>query len=115
MNELREPKTVYDSVHLKDTLEYIEGGKELSPGSGFLSVADMYIPPPYGRTSRVWDSLIVMKYACAGGRGFAPRPGAIVGRVFHPTRKLVRFSFLKCPSIPNLKKNLKYVVPVGGV
>ena len=32
-------------------------------------------PPPYGRTSRVWDSLLVMKSGCAGGRGFAPRPG----------------------------------------
>ena len=31
--------------------------------------------PPYGRTSRVWDSLLVMKSGCAGGRGFAPRPG----------------------------------------
>ena len=26
---------------------------------------------------------------------------AIVRRGFHPTRKLVRFSLLKCPSIPN--------------
>ena len=26
---------------------------------------------------------------------------AILRRVFHPTRKLERFSFLKCPSIPN--------------
>ena len=33
------------------------------------------------------------------------RPGrAIVRRVFHPNRKLVRFSLLKCPSIPNSKK-----------
>ena len=32
-------------------------------------------PPPYGRTSRVWDSLLVMKSGCAGGRGVAPRPG----------------------------------------
>ena len=32
-------------------------------------------PPPYGRTSRVWDSLLVMKSGCAGGRGLAPRPG----------------------------------------
>ena len=39
--------------------------------------------------------------------------GAIVMRVFHPARKLVRVSLLKCPSIPNSKKNLKYVVPVG--
>ena len=31
----------------------------------------------------------------------AERAGAIVRRVFHPTRKLVRFSLLKCPSIPN--------------
>ena len=32
------------------------------------------------------------------------RPGgAMVRRVFHPTRKLVRFSLLKCPSIPNSK------------
>ena len=27
----------------------------------------------------------------------------IVRRVYHPTRKLVRFSLLKCPSIPNSK------------
>ena len=27
--------------------------------------------------------------------------GEIVRRVFHPTRKLVRFSLLKFPSIPN--------------
>ena len=33
------------------------------------------IPPPYGRTSRVWDSLLVMKSGCAGGRGFAPGRG----------------------------------------
>ena len=33
------------------------------------------VPPPYGRTSRVWDSLLVRKSGCAGGRGFAPRPG----------------------------------------
>ena len=39
--------------------------------------------------------------------------GEIVRRIFHPTRKLVRFSLLKCPSVPNSKKNLKYVVPVG--
>ena len=32
-------------------------------------------PPPYGRTSRAWDSLLVMKSGCAGGRGFAPPPG----------------------------------------
>ena len=31
--------------------------------------------------------------------------GAIVKRVFHPTRKLVRFSLLKCHSIPNSKNN----------
>ena len=24
-----------------------------------------------GRTSRVWDSLLVMKYGCAGGRGYS--------------------------------------------
>ena len=29
---------------------------------------------------------------------------SIVRRVFRPTRKLVRFSLLKCPSIPNSKK-----------
>ena len=32
-------------------------------------------PPPYGRTSRVRDSLLVRQSGCAGGRGFAPRPG----------------------------------------
>ena len=29
----------------------------------------------YGRTSRVWDSLLVGKSGCAGGRGFVSRPG----------------------------------------
>ena len=39
------------------------------------------------------------------GRSWVRAPaGAIVRRVFHPTRKLVRFSLLKCPSIPNSKK-----------
>ena len=32
-------------------------------------------PTPYGRTSRVWDSFLVMMSGCAGGRGFTPRPG----------------------------------------
>ena len=50
--------------------------------------------PPYGRTSRVWDSLLVMKSGCAGGRGFAPRSGQYskesfssnqeTGKVFSP-------------------------------
>ena len=35
----------------------------------------LHVPPPYGRTSRVWDFLLVMKSGCSGGRGFAPRPG----------------------------------------
>ena len=60
-------------------------------------------PTPDGRISRVLDSLLVMKSGCVGGRGFAPQPGAIVKRVFHPARKLVRFSLLKCPSISNSK------------
>ena len=30
---------------------------------------------PYGRTSRVWESLLVRKSGCAGGRGFAPGRG----------------------------------------
>ena len=38
-------------------------------------LCDIYTPPPYGRTSRVWDLLLVRKSGCAGGRGFAPRPG----------------------------------------
>ena len=39
------------------------------------------------------------------GRSWVRAPaGAIVKRVFHPTRKLVRFSLLKCPSLPNSKK-----------
>ena len=48
----------------------------------------------YGRTSRVWDSLLVMKPGCAVGRGFAPRPGQFskesfssnqeTGKVFSP-------------------------------
>ena len=35
--------TVYGCVHLKDPLESIEKSRGLSPGSGFLSVADMSI------------------------------------------------------------------------
>ena len=36
------------------------------------------------------------------GRSWVRAPaGAIVRRVFHPTRKLVRFSLLKFPSILN--------------
>ena len=46
------------------------------------------------------------------GRSWVRAPaGAIVRRVFHQTRKLVRASLLKCPSILNSKK-LKYVVLV---
>ena len=46
-------------------------------------------------TSRVWDSLFVMKSGCAGGRGFAPRPGNSkesfssnqeTGKVFSPEK-----------------------------
>ena len=62
-------------------------------------------PPSYGRTNMLWDSLLVMmKSGCAEGRGFAPRPGQYSKEsLFHPTRKLVRFSLLKCPYIPNFK------------
>ena len=59
------------------------------------TATDMHIgsSPPYGRTSRVWDSLLVMKSVCAGGRGFAPWPGNTkesfssnqeTGKVFSP-------------------------------
>ena len=34
-----------------------------------------HLPPPNGRTSRAWDSLLAMKSGCAGGRGFAPGRG----------------------------------------
>ena len=36
---------------------------------------DHFISNKHGQTSRVWDFLLVMKSGCAGGRGFAPRPG----------------------------------------
>ena len=52
---------------------YVFGRKD-NLGSFKIDVHDI-IPPPYGRTSRVWDSLLVWKSGCAGGRGFAPRPG----------------------------------------
>ena len=35
--------TVCGCVHLKDPLESVEKSRGLSPGSGFLSVADMSI------------------------------------------------------------------------
>ena len=35
--------TVYGCVHLKDPFESVEKSRGLSPGSGFLSVADMSI------------------------------------------------------------------------
>ena len=54
----------------------------------------MALPPPNGQTSRVWDSLLVMNSGCAGGCGFAPRPGQYnkerfssyqeTGKVFSP-------------------------------
>ena len=41
-----------------------------------LDVLCSYLhPPPHGRTSRAWDSLLVMKSGCAGGHGFAPGRG----------------------------------------
>ena len=55
-----------------------------SDGSSFtmrdvLDQLDIYTntntSTPYGRTSMVWDSLLVRKSGCTGGRGFAPRPG----------------------------------------
>ena len=59
-----------------------------------LQYLQIHVVPPYGRTSRVWDSLFVMKSGCAGGRGFAPRPGQYskesfssyqeTGKVFSP-------------------------------
>ena len=62
--------------------------------------------------SRVWDSLLVMKSGCAGGRGFAPGRGNSkesfssnqeTGMVFSP----------EMPFYSKFKKILKYVVPVG--
>ena len=35
----------------------------------------LLLSTPYGRTSRVWDALLVRKSECAGGRGFAPGRG----------------------------------------
>ena len=43
--------------------------------SGGPDFTPAYIPSPYGRTSRVWDFLLVKKSGCAGGRGFTPRSG----------------------------------------
>ena len=50
--------------------------------------------PPYGRPSRVCNSLLVMKSGCAGGLGLAPWPGQYskesfssyqeTGKVFSP-------------------------------
>ena len=40
-----------------------------------INIPSVNKPPPYGRTSRAWDSLLVMKSGCAGGRGFVPRLG----------------------------------------
>ena len=45
----------------------------------------------------VRDSLLATK----PGSWFVAQVGAIVRRVFHPARKLVRFSLLKFPNIPN--------------
>ena len=42
---------------------------------GLVLGSMIFLPPPYGRTSRAWDSLLAMKSGCAGGRGLAPRPG----------------------------------------
>ena len=61
----------------------------LSPENAWLGDKDMSLDEVRSEGLRSWVR--------------APA-GAIVRRVFHPTRKLVRFSLLKCPSIPNSKK-----------
>ena len=47
----------------------------------------------------------------AGGHEFDPRLGPIVGRVFSPTRQLVRFSHLNMPSFQN-SEFIWNIVPV---
>ena len=73
----------YESETSKSTTIYTEG-----------TFKYVNKPPPCGRTSMVWDSLLVMKSVCAGGRGFAPRLGQYskesfssyqeTGKVFSP-------------------------------
>ena len=50
---------------------YLGGGGIAMPGGGLQYAS----PPPYGRASRVCDSLLARKYGRAGGRGFAPGRG----------------------------------------
>ena len=87
------------NFYAKYTSMFIIKAKYLCSTASFIKVITSHIsPPPYGRTSRVWDSLFVMKSGCAGGRGFAPRPGQYskesfssnqeTGKVFSPEMPL---------------------------
>ena len=83
--------------------DHIEGVHKFQEGHGtsFYECLRQYGIECFG--SRTFFE--TRKYGCAGGRGVRAPARAIVRRVFHPTRKLVRFSsLLKCPSIPNSKK-----------
>ena len=63
------------------------------------------------RTASLWPNELGMGLldcyeVWVGGRSWVRAPAwAIVRRVFHPTRKLVRFYLLKCPSISNSKNS----------
>ena len=55
-----------------------DGGGSFLHAAQNLNIQDLTpttLPPPNGRTSRLWDSLLPMKSGCAGGRGFTPLPG----------------------------------------
>ena len=59
-----------DSLSQLQSLYQVKPNSTPTPGSVTATCT-----PPDGRTSMVWHSLLVMKPGCAGGRGFAPRPG----------------------------------------
>ena len=62
---------------------------------------------------RAWDTLATMKLGRREVVSSIPDRGTIVGRVFSPTRQLVRFSHLNMPSFQNSEFIWKNIVPVG--
>ena len=61
---------------------------------------------------RAWDTVAMMKLWRREVVSSFPDRGTIVGRIFCPTRQLVRFSHLNMPSFQN-SEFIWNIVPVG--
>ena len=60
---------------IKEARPSQQGQHPSEDGGPHMKHQSLICPCIYVLTNRMWDSLLVMKSGCAGGRGFAPRPG----------------------------------------